>query len=844
MRKAVQRRFLDFLSTKLGVAILVIGCFTMLSSALILFSPLGYISNTPWCKSCSTLALSENLAEKSLERRLCIEPFDVVYTWVNGSDPVHLETVREYKRVFMDEHNIPHNLSEGGGIHRFRDNEELRYSLRSLYQYAPWIPKVYIVTNGQVPYWLNTQYHRVQIITHDQIFEDKSHLPTFSSPAIESNLHNIPGISKRFLYFNDDVMLGNSIWPDDFYTHSRGQRIFESWNVPDCAPGCPDTWISDGYCDANCNNADCNFDGGDCVNRTSSSISVGSTGGYGPRAVCALGCANSWIGDKVCDRACKTAECGFDGGDCGEEMTRQLVGYTPVNGSVLEVEGNLTSFYFDLNEVFESEEISSAFRSDFDGIHSVVLRRPENLVTVVLSKFPSDLTNAVDIQFGFEGNVSTLSFNLSWLPFHPEEDGIRMISHENLEEGIDLTEEEMDGMPGRHLMGVGEVDELYEEWERAVEVEGVPLDDLDPRRSIGKDFVLLDEMNEDDLVKAEYIQRHKLKQMRHLLDEKVSQIVSRKINRLRSNGTIVWPWEMTHISSDPMRRKLLDEFADSIRFVASLYNTHFGRIQRKVIAHMPHLIDKDIFKEMRNRWGDLFDETSSHKFRHKNDMQFAFSYMYYIVQASEEFDLDRMFRAEIDQNRDGYVSSDELEEVSRLYSPAMIDSLKRHLFRCADTEKMVVTKKFIKECPDAVEALRKMSTQKHKYSYELTDTKDVIFYMVGNNVTKVESRLDEILEERRKFVCLNDNMEDPSDELIQVLHRFFERYYPIPSPFELPRGQRNPSLDIYELNRILEQQKPSDNSMAYNILAVIVVIGGLWLVFNLRGKKRKRFVRQ
>jgi hypothetical protein len=50
---------------------------------------------------------------------------------------------------------------------RFGDNNELLYSLRSLDKFAPWIRKVYIVTNGQVPNWLNMSHPRVQIITHE-----------------------------------------------------------------------------------------------------------------------------------------------------------------------------------------------------------------------------------------------------------------------------------------------------------------------------------------------------------------------------------------------------------------------------------------------------------------------------------------------------------------------------------------------------------------------------------------------------------------------------------------------------------------------------------------------------
>lgn len=60
---------------------------------------------------------------------------------------------------------------------------------RSLEKYAPWINHVYIVTNGQIPYWLNLDYEKVTVVTHEEIFRDVNNLPTFSSPAIEYNLH-------------------------------------------------------------------------------------------------------------------------------------------------------------------------------------------------------------------------------------------------------------------------------------------------------------------------------------------------------------------------------------------------------------------------------------------------------------------------------------------------------------------------------------------------------------------------------------------------------------------------------------------------------------------------------
>jgi hypothetical protein len=74
---------------------------------------------------------------------------------------------------------------------RYRDNSELRYSLRSIAKFAPWVRHIYIVTNGQVPWWLNVNHPRLTVVPHHDIWVNKSHLPVFASPAIESHLHRI-----------------------------------------------------------------------------------------------------------------------------------------------------------------------------------------------------------------------------------------------------------------------------------------------------------------------------------------------------------------------------------------------------------------------------------------------------------------------------------------------------------------------------------------------------------------------------------------------------------------------------------------------------------------------------
>ena len=64
--------------------------------------------------------------------------------------------------------------------------DELLYSMRSLEKHAPWVRKIFILTNGQVPTWLDTTNPRVEIVTHEQVFENHADLPTFNPNAIEA----------------------------------------------------------------------------------------------------------------------------------------------------------------------------------------------------------------------------------------------------------------------------------------------------------------------------------------------------------------------------------------------------------------------------------------------------------------------------------------------------------------------------------------------------------------------------------------------------------------------------------------------------------------------------------
>ena len=142
---------------------------------------------------------------------------DVVYTWVDGSRPDYLELLGRHAQGSRD-------LNP----ERYRDAYDcLRHSLRSLETYAPWVRTIYLVTcRPQVPAWLRLDHPRLRVVHHDEIMTPDFAQPTFNSNVIESALHRLPGISKRFLYFNDDYFLGASALPEHFQTKDGRIHVF------------------------------------------------------------------------------------------------------------------------------------------------------------------------------------------------------------------------------------------------------------------------------------------------------------------------------------------------------------------------------------------------------------------------------------------------------------------------------------------------------------------------------------------------------------------------------------------------------------------------------------------
>jgi hypothetical protein len=142
-------------------------------------------------------------------------PIDIVYLGVDGNDSTWRAKRQAALRQLPSDSNAAmarYSNVEG----RFRDNHELRYSLRALAQFFPDHGHVYIVTDAQAPDWLRLS-DRLTLIDHRDLMPEAS-LPTFDSGHIESWIHHIPGLSERYFYFNDDVFFGAPVQVSDWFS--------------------------------------------------------------------------------------------------------------------------------------------------------------------------------------------------------------------------------------------------------------------------------------------------------------------------------------------------------------------------------------------------------------------------------------------------------------------------------------------------------------------------------------------------------------------------------------------------------------------------------------------------
>lgn len=149
-----------------------------------------------------------------------LEPVDAVLTWVDSQDPDYWAARAKWLADPADEG--ADSLARASA--RTRSFDELRYALRSLDMYAPWLRKVWLITDMQRPPWLDDD--AVTVVDHQEVLAGHVTLPTFNSHAIESGMHRVEGLAEHFLYLNDDTMLGTRTQPTDFFTPG-GHPVFQ-----------------------------------------------------------------------------------------------------------------------------------------------------------------------------------------------------------------------------------------------------------------------------------------------------------------------------------------------------------------------------------------------------------------------------------------------------------------------------------------------------------------------------------------------------------------------------------------------------------------------------------------
>lgn len=165
---------------------------------------------------------------------------DFVLPWVDPNDV----NWQKKRKLYSNPNNT---LNESDATFRFRDFETLKYVLRSIEYNCPWYNRIFLITEGHYPSWLNIHSTKVKIITHQDLYFHKNHLPVFNSSSIEMNILNIPNLSENFVYLNDDTIIFNKLeksrffmnnLPVDFISHG----LFPRGKLYNLLRGC-DSWI-------------------------------------------------------------------------------------------------------------------------------------------------------------------------------------------------------------------------------------------------------------------------------------------------------------------------------------------------------------------------------------------------------------------------------------------------------------------------------------------------------------------------------------------------------------------------------------------------------------------------
>jgi len=154
------------------------------------------------------LTLYENFRDVKLSdlKKVEKEPIDIFIKYIDLSD----KTLKRdgIKQIYKDE-----------------DNEELKYSLRSIFQNIPWVRKIFIVMPNERVKFLKS-YEEIQekiiyVKDKDFIGYDTANIFAFSFRLYKMKKF---GISKNFIYMEDDFFIGKPLKKSDFFYYDRKEK--------------------------------------------------------------------------------------------------------------------------------------------------------------------------------------------------------------------------------------------------------------------------------------------------------------------------------------------------------------------------------------------------------------------------------------------------------------------------------------------------------------------------------------------------------------------------------------------------------------------------------------------
>lgn len=305
----------------------------------------------------------------------------------------------------------------------------------------------------------------------------------------------------------------------------------------------------------------------------------------------------------------------------------------------------------------------------------------------------------------------------------------------------------------------------------------------------------------------------------------------------------------------------------------------YGFKNRKVLAHVGFLLNVDVIEAMLKKFHAEFAITKGHRFREKNDLQYAFTYYHFLMSESRNKTLSEIFD-DFDTDLSGTWSDREIRTLlSKVYNLPLDWSAVRYfeqiITNCSlqqnnflplelhpqqnrayptlvyeryeDSTIPTVTKDLVLQCTELTDMMRANFGAVPLYKFHINQKTGMVsnFKMLTTNISRVVDSLDEIRKTPKKFNCINDNLEDDAPEENQLISALLEDFYlslfPARSQFELENNYRN-RFQYYDDYRAWLARKVLFRNVVYGVCGVVFLVFAKMLCFRHKGKFARTLV--